>query len=951
MPSSYNIGNFILREEDVIRMVLEFLNNRDLSISQLSLERETGVHNGLFSDDLLFLRQLIIDGQWDDCLQFIEPLEILPDFNVKGVKYCLHKHQYLELLCIRAEAGPYQNVEVAVNEVVECLKELEKCCPSKEDYNELCLLLTLPSLAHHPDYKNWNPSNSRIKCFNTIHALIEKYLPYEKKPDEKIREAKADRLLQLIIKGILYESCVNFCETKATFSAKDGDDKLQFCSLLEGCGFTSGDLSLLSWLQSIPTETFSYPFEQKTLSVDVEQIQKPSLVASWSEMIMVTPIKPKIFPHLATPFTRLKASDLMSKSLTTGLLDSLPKNNVGVGFSVGEIAEMSRSSIAGLGFHLKSSQNEGKTNDQNGVDKLFESDLVFSSSCIDKLPTVDSKSSLTTRVNQTKESNENEPSNQLEHEKSQKNQLSSLNDTHPIDVPKTESSSKSANQIKLTSTIKDSPDLWVKFQKQRKQSLEKSLWEESIIKEEDDTQCESFTQLRQNNRQKPAHHFNQHQSSSSSSLPGANNSQLSSQLTPNSINPFKPRYDSIPESSAIPMNSYLPKRGQTLNNSVQNNKKTPLQPTQQSTSPSLNQNQQLTNDLSQKHGPGHKSISSSTTTVYSDKKAQFVPVTRLEDAQAIRAAEFHPSGKLYAIGSNSKTLRVCSYPLGSEIRAIGEDHEPYQPTVLFKRCKHHKGSIYCLAWNASGDLLATGSNDKTIKLMRFDADRCDIVGTEADLTMHDGTVRDLCFMEDLTNGSNLLISGGAGDCKIYITDCETATPFQALSGHSGHILSLYTWGGAMFVSGSQDRTIRFWDLRTRGCVNLITAPPISGSIHGSAVSAVCVDPSGRLLVSGHEDANCMLYDIRGGRIIQTIRPHSSEVRTIRFSPKAYYLLTGGYDNKIILTDLQGDLTQPLPSIVVAEHTDKVIQGRWHPNDFTFLTTSADRTATLWTLPN
>ena len=39
---------------------------------------------------------------------------------------------------------------------------------------------------------------------------------------------------------------------------------------------------------------------------------------------------------------------------------------------------------------------------------------------------------------------------------------------------------------------------------------------------------------------------------------------------------------------------------------------------------------------------------------------------------------------------------------------------------------------------------------------------------------------------------------------------------------TGHILALYTWGGAMFVSGSQDRTVRFWDLRTRGCVNVIT---------------------------------------------------------------------------------------------------------------------------------
>lgn len=39
---------------------------------------------------------------------------------------------------------------------------------------------------------------------------------------------------------------------------------------------------------------------------------------------------------------------------------------------------------------------------------------------------------------------------------------------------------------------------------------------------------------------------------------------------------------------------------------------------------------------------------------------------------------------------------------------------------------------------------------------------------------------------------------------------------------AGHVLTLYNWGGAMFVSGSQDRTVRFWDLRTRGCVNVIT---------------------------------------------------------------------------------------------------------------------------------
>ena len=56
-----------------------------------------------------------------------------------------------------------------------------------------------------------------------------------------------------------------------------------------------------------------------------------------------------------------------------------------------------------------------------------------------------------------------------------------------------------------------------------------------------------------------------------------------------------------------------------------------------------------------------------------------------------------------------------------------------QPVVRFRRNKHHKGSIYCVAWSQCGQLLATGSNDKFVKVLPFNADTCNATGTAAAL--------------------------------------------------------------------------------------------------------------------------------------------------------------------------------------------------------------------------
>ncbi|CAH1785988.1 unnamed protein product [Owenia fusiformis] len=878
MPSTI----FSFAEVDVIKLVSEFLQNRDLNISMLSLERETGVINGVYSDDVLFLRQLILDGQWDDALEFIQPLGKADSFNLKLFMYLILKHKYLELLCLKEETG---NHEFTVDEVVTCLNSLEQYCPNKEDYSNLCLLLTLPKLSEHHDYQNWNPSNARVQCFKDVYPLVEMLLN-DRRAEHAVAVSKNDRLIQLLIKGLLYESCVEFCQNKATSSDSDSS-KLQMSTILNGTGFSDADMSLLSWLQSIPHDTFGCPFEQKMLNIDIKPLEKPSLDASWSEQILVTPIKPKMFPHSAVPTSRPRSAEYMSRSMIPqfeGLAQGLLQGRADIFNRSSPSSNPLSRSYHNASFQLNPTHAPQKRDIMStSIDKLFQTSEYIDTQCnvssefentppkpYPKMPTQSVTPPQSPRSKPSEKYNTSP-------EKGYNNGKST-----PVQANTPQSSMKESMHDSSAELFKEYQKQKLKLQEQlamqekqrlemQKQLLEMEIRERTSI---DDTQLNNSAEM-----------YTSYNS----------NIKLDNQATP---------VKSEVENSSLHM-SHL------------DNTNIPEASSPRVTTPRK---------------------------IQSGGNPKFKPVTSLEDMQAIRAVTFHPEGHLYAVGSNSKTLRVCSFPNVSNLK---EDDEPTQTNVIFKRNKHHKGSIYCLGWNPGGDLIATGSNDKSIKIVRFNSDTGTTVGPDMELSIHDGTVRDLVFMQDSNTkeSQSLLISGGAGDCKIYVTDCATGTPIRAMAGHTGHIYALHTWGGCMFVSGSQDKTARFWDLRASTAVNIVPSPK-----PGSPFASVSMDNSGRLFASGHEDANVMLFDIRGNRIIQTFKPHTSDVRTVRFSMNAYYLLSGSYDNSIVLTDLHGDLMRPLPSVAVAEHKDKVIQCRWHPSQLAFVSTSADRMATCWALP-
>lgn len=119
----------------------------------------------------------------------------------------------------------------------------------------------------------------------------------------------------MIIKGLLYESCVEYCQARAT-SSQEGYNLSDPNVLLLQSQLSETDASLLSWLHSLPIDTFSCPFEEKSLKINMDRFIKPNLEATWADLILTTPMKPKqMFPYNAVPTGRSRNTELMSRSL------------------------------------------------------------------------------------------------------------------------------------------------------------------------------------------------------------------------------------------------------------------------------------------------------------------------------------------------------------------------------------------------------------------------------------------------------------------------------------------------------------------------------------------------------------------------------------------------------------------------------------------------------------
>ena len=341
----------------------------------------------------------------------------------------------------------------------------------------------------------------------------------------------------------------------------------------------------------------------------------------------------------------------------------------------------------------------------------------------------------------------------------------------------------------------------------------------------------------------------------------------------------------------------------------------------------------------------------------------------ISDTHPIRCCCFSPKGDCFAIGTNSKCVKIfdLSYLLDSFINRNNNIYfqAPINNTnntnsnisnskmnkefisLLFEQKNYHFGSIFSIDWSPSGRLLATGSNDKTIKLMSVpnfyneqNNEKKILNENENDemqITGNQGTVRSLCFEP---GNDIILLSANSGENTIKIWDTNKGVNIGYLEGHNSDVNSVkWSNDSQLFASCGLDKTVRFWDIREHKNINILSA------IQYADINDIAVFSrfNNTFIAVGHTDGLMTIWDFSKQCVIKEIYEHNEQIRSVAFSPDGKYLLSGSFDHKIKIYDINNNFN----FIGEIEHGDKVVSCKWHPDIPLIVSTSADKTARVW----
>jgi len=208
------------------------------------------------------------------------------------------------------------------------------------------------------------------------------------------------------------------------------------------------------------------------------------------------------------------------------------------------------------------------------------------------------------------------------------------------------------------------------------------------------------------------------------------------------------------------------------------------------------------------------------------------------------------------------------------------------PKIARRSFQAHPNDINSMAFSYTGNFLVTGGTDKAIKVW-------DGYGLQHKVNLL-GPDKAVMYIEFSHSEEYVAASCSDGSTWIWANFNRV---HKCLRGHQGKVYAAKLLGNDdKLITGSEDKTIKIWDIQQRTCIRTISCK--------SSCNDIGISKDGCMMFTAHTDHTVRVWDTKSGECISEIESvHTDRITSLSISPDGCQILTNSRDNtlKIIST--------------------------------------------------
>ena len=175
---------------------------------------------------------------------------------------------------------------------------------------------------------------------------------------------------------------------------------------------------------------------------------------------------------------------------------------------------------------------------------------------------------------------------------------------------------------------------------------------------------------------------------------------------------------------------------------------------------------------------------------------------------------------------------------------------------------------------------------------------------------------------------------GSGKCLTTISDI--------IVGMQGETSIIYSPDGKVLTTLHKDNTIKLWEVASRRCVKILTPKTTGHPALPGDIRSIAYTPDGRCLAVADWEKNIKLLEVETGIELKTLRSYAGFAGEAKYSPDGTYMVSGMGNGSIKLWKMASGKFK-----ILSGHTDSINDIIYSPDGAYLVTSSDDSTIKLW----